>query len=121
MPFNVLLQEQNHDLVAKLEAVRGHGPATSHRGDRDEEIEEQLFALDRQLRDKTAQITLLQVRTPANSCAAYPAQYACACGRCQCVHVVFLCLRVFRGGVTLSTHVEAEPVRANARQAGRGA
>ena len=79
LPLTVLLQEQNHDLVAKLEAVRGHGPATSHRGDRDEEIEEQLFALDRQLRDKTAQITLLQVRTPANSRAPYSAQCAGAC------------------------------------------
>lgn len=55
-------QEQNSELVSKLEAARV-AAESAHRGrDRDDEVEDQLFAIDRQLRDKTAQVTLMQVR-----------------------------------------------------------
>jgi hypothetical protein len=74
-PACVVPQEQNHELVAKLEAARhggGRGHGHGHR-DHDDDVEDTLFTMDRQLRDKTAQVTLLQVRCTPGRYSPEPA------------------------------------------------
>jgi hypothetical protein len=54
-------QSQIDELVARLEATR----TAPQPHERDDDIDDELFALDRQLRDKAAQMALLQVGAAA--------------------------------------------------------